>query len=829
MPKPLNLFLDPVDVSGNHWSKVHAYGDKVGTKTLRALRLSTTQERFVRAACAGMLSIKPPWSSTLFPVITPLAAGAAIPARVSLYLNMQPMTGQVAFDARAKEILGLEGFLYVDLDGPSLVAGLDALLDAAVVGGSLTRQQVVQELLAGTLAGVFVPGGHAIAKAAVTTAPTREVSINSMCVAGPFDPVMCMDWMRDFVEDGHPRVDELMQLAPWTVTIDGTQPRADAIAFTQQFSYPLPVLEQLRVNFALTATEWRQIGNNQKAIYLRRLRERVGVSTGMAEPPFEFDDPDDKNVFQLEAIAEFYANFPDPWLSGAQPRDPTATVLSGATATAAGGWVQLDGSPDLTSLLANHDQLYLASSDHPSRMYRIIELDAAQHRVRIEGAGRAHIPAAGSAWRITPYQTVDFLDPAGEHATVAGSVVTLDGVSDLTRIWPNAADANAPIYDTLVLDGVTVGTPRVFRIRSVDHATRQVTVSGAPALAGADTAWHIKVRPWLVVVDPLGGRISGESATVVTGTTDTLQLDATVQLDRVNAFFDTIYLPTDTGSPRRAYRIIEVQSAAHRVRVNGAPVLANAGRWHIQAGLSGVPTGFAYDLGPGGNRGFDHFDGELYVVFAGAVQFRMQWNSFTSRSYADYAQFRSTVRGNKQYEYFSFRSARSTGNYNSCNGVQQQPFRNYSLKVVDAGAGQRPGWNELFDGVREARWYFEPATRADTQTPASIPGGAGDAGKTVIRLHHSVSTGGGACSSAGCIVSPLYGRLRSKLASLYDEEHVDLLARHDTEIRKLVGVNDNDDAMRIYEGCDAGGLTGGNYNDKLVGRLWLIRPDERPL
>lgn len=827
MAKPLNLFLDPADLPAVSWTKVHVYGDKAGTRTLRDLRLRTTLDVFVRAGCSGTLSLNPPWSSTLFPVITPIASGAAIPARVSLYLNMQPMTGQVAFDARAKQILGLAGFLYTDLDGASLVAGLDALLDKAVVGGNLTRPQVVQELLAGNLpGGVFVPGGHPIAKAAVTATPTREVSINSMCVVGPFDPVMCLDWMREFVEEGQPIVDDLMELAPWTVAIDPALPRADAIAFTQQFTYPFPVLEQLRTNFTLTAKEWRQVGNNQKAIYLKRLRERVGVSTGTTEPPFEFDDPDDKNVFQLEAIAELYANFPDPWLAGAVPRDATAAVLSGNAATDGGDWIQLDGTPDLTSVIVNHDLIFLASSSHPSRTYRIIDLDATLHRVRIEGRANANIPAAGSAWRISPYQTADFLDPAGDHATVAGSVVTLDGTVDLTRVWPNGAGANDPIYDTLVLDGVTAGTPSVFRVRSVDLATRKVTVSGAPALAGADSAWHIKIRPWLVVIDPLGGRISGDSATVVTGTTDTLELEATADLAKVNKFFDTIYLPTDTGSPRRTYRIIGVDNAAHRVEVDGAPVLASAGRWHIQSGLSGEPHGFAYDLGPGGNRGFDHFDGELFVVFGGKLEFQMRWNSFTSRTYADYTQNRSTVRGNKQYEYFSYLSGRS-GNYTSCNNVQiGKPFRNYSLKVVDAGAGKRHGWSQLYDGVREARWYFEQVTRADVQAAPGLPN---TDGKTEIRLHHSTSQGGGSCSSAGCIVSPSYGRLRSKLASLYDDQHFALLATHDNEIRKLFGLNDNDDAMRLYEGCDSGGLTGANYNDKLVGRLWIIRPDERPL
>ncbi len=359
----------------------------------------------------------------------------------------------------------------------------------------------------------------------------------------------------------------------------------------------------------------------------------------------------------------------------------------------------------------------------------------------------------------------------------------------------------------------------------------ETTVTGAPSLAGADTAWHIKVRPWLVVIDPLGGRIDGESATVVSGTTDMLELEATANLSKVNAFFDTVYLPTDTGSARRTYRIIGVDNATHRVQVDGAPVLASAGRWHIQSGLSGVPKGFAYDLGPGGARGFDHFDGELYVVFAGAVQFRMRWNSFTSRGYADYAENRSTVRGNKQYEYFSYRSGRSTSNYISCNGGAPigRPFRNYSLKVVDAGAGKRPGWSQLYDGVREARWYFEQLTRSDTRAAGSVPGGGGDAGKTLIRLHHSVQTGGVACSSARCIVSPSYGRLRSKLASLYDDQRVDLLATHDNEIRKLIGLNDNNDAMRLFEGCDSGGLADGDYNDKLVGRMWIIRPDERPL
>lgn len=837
MTKPLSLFL-PSPYTPT-WSVVHRFGSPTGGTTVaRDLRLETTGTDFVRASCAGSLSIHPPSRTWGFnPVIPPVPIGFPIPDRVSLYLNMQPVTTNRAYTSRAAQILDVAGFLYKDLDGTSLEAGLGALLDKTLLGnwipGGLTRKLVVELLLAGTIQ-VFVPAGHDIARAGIVAGSSkRQFAISSMALPGPWDAVMAFDYLRDYVNDGQPAVDALLAFAPWSWAIDPTIGKANAIDYTRVFTFPFAVLQQMRTNFSLTPAEWRQVGDQQKALYMERLRVRAGLAPASPEPPFEFDDPDYKNIFQLEAITEFYANFFEPWATTAAPRSSTANAITGTHAVANAGWVELDGTPNLNDLVANHDLIFIASSAHPSRTYRIIEIDAAGHRVRIEdvdgtGTSKAAIPTTGSAWRIDPYQKVDLLDPAGTHATASGSVVTLDGAADLTRLWPNGTGASDPVYDTIVLDSVTTGAS-VFRVLSCDPVTRTVTVSGTPSVSGAGSSWHIKLRPWLIAIDPIGGRISGTAASVDTTHADRLNLDPTVSLAGVNKDFDTIYLPTDThqGRPRRTYRILEVNDAGHWVRVNDTPQLATPGPWHIQSGVSGVRDGVTYSFIPAvAARGHDHFDAMLYLVFGGAVEFSMQWSTYTSRNYTPATnQNLSTIRGNKAYEFLSYQSGRSGSNYTACDGsTQLKPFRNYSLKLVDFGAGARPGWDELYDGVREARFYFPAVTQPDIATPPAVPG---NDGKTDIRLHHSADSGA-ACSSAGCLVSPRYADLRTRLAELYDAEHFALRSTHDAEIRKVIGITQQQ-AMNLYEGCISGGLTGADYNDKLVGRIWIIRPDERPL
>jgi hypothetical protein len=477
------------------------------------------------------------------------------------------------------------------------------------------------------------------------------------------------------------------------------------------------------------------VRDNQKALWRARLLARTGHAPATSTaPPFEFDDEDWNNLFQLEALVEFYANFRDPHRAGAVPLNP------------------------------------------------------------------------GDAG----YQVVDFLKPAGTAATSAGNVVTLDGNPDLTRVleFHNFQSGVNQRRDYLFLDTDTARATRMYKVTAVNNAAHTVTLDAVPTLTGGTSAWEIRLRLSCVIIDSFGGRLSGDAATAAA---DVVTLDGPPDLTKINPAFDTIYLPSDTARASRTYRITAASNAAHTVTLDAAPTLTggsgnNSSAWHIQAGASGELPGFGYALGPGGGRGYDHFDGALFIVFNEEVRMRVRWSSYTSRDYGAGNQFLSSLRGNLLYDFMSFRSAND--------------FRNYSMRVVDRGAS--------YDGVREARFYFSTPVTEDAVPAGTAPNGGG---KTEIRIHFSVSNSGGGCSSAGCIVSPSYPILRDELINVHQEEHAAFNGpgTQDAQIRKLFG-RSHAQAQALWNlGGAAAGLNGANFNDKIVGSFWVIRPDERPL
>jgi hypothetical protein len=302
-------------------------------------------------------------------------------------------------------------------------------------------------------------------------------------------------------------------------------------------------------------------------------------------------------------------------------------------------------------------------------------------------------------------------------------------------------------------------------------------------------------------------------------------------LDRINVNFDTIYFPSDIARPSRTYRITYVDDVAHTVTVDGAgpsPVFdGGSSHWHIPAGLSGElpPPTTPYNLGPdppgvAPARGYDHYEGLLFMMYGGRVRRRIRWSSYTSRNYPTGSEDLSSIRGNREYDYYSFRSARSHTTYSNCYGnTVGRPFRNYSFKVVDALA--------VYDGVGEARFYFSTPVGDDSAPPGTGPAYPG-LGKTEIRLHYGQSTNpNGGTGSAGCAVSPHYYDLVNELIDIYQAEHNTFHGAIDNQVNKLHHLN-HARAMDLYEGCIQGGLTDANWNDKLTGTLWIIRPDERP-
>jgi hypothetical protein len=147
-------------------------------------------------------------------------------------------------------------------------------------------------------------------------------------------------------------------------------------------------------------------------------------------------------------------------------------------------------------------------------------------------------------------------------------------------------------------------------------------------------------------------------------------------------------------------------------------------------------------------------------------------------------------------------------------------FRNYAFRIIDQGRS--------YDGVHEARFYFSTPVLADTVPLGTNPNGGG---KTDIRLHFSVfNSPAGGCSSAGCLVSPNYHGLRDVLIQLYQREYQAFNGpgMQDAEVQKAHGRNQAN-SQTLYNTGGAAGLTAANWNDKIVGTFWVIRPDERPL
>lgn len=574
-----------------------------------------------------------------------------------------------------------------------------------------------------------------------------------------------------------------------------------------------------------------------KQQFLFQLHQRVGhpLQPPSGVEPFRFEVGDDvwqktrrgdlwRNIDQLEAVVEFYANFTEPW----------------------------DGAP-------------LKPGD------------------------------AG-------YKPVSLRDPAGEQATVAGKVVTLDGNPDLSDIicdppgnGPTGAapggeppsSGNYPpqykfLYDTLTLAEDTGRKSKTYRIMKVDNGAdaKTVTLDAEPNCHDRPTRWKLNRRPIIVIIDPIGPRVRtgdpvlrGATATVVgTDPNDpkltVLQLDGKAPLDRVNKESDTIYLESDTSTPTGPgpmYRIMKIDAGNRQVRVEGKPDLGGqSSAWQIPAGLGGVPPTLDYDLGPQyvpkppdgktytclqeaeqQSRGYDHYDGALFIVHRGKVVGRRlyRWSTYTSRVYGtwsiyqgikDWRQELSSIRGNTRYYYSSFRS--------------ENEFKNYSFAVVDCTPGDDGLHTDKNDHVAEARFYAgtpyppalyppgspEPPADPDKLDPRVFADDAvGTAGKTAIRLHQGNRRGKYGSGSAGCLVSPEYFEMRTDLLKLFELDYAEYYGdkTFDAEVRKLVKADDLSASEALYwdPKKKVTYLTDENWNNKVVGTLWVIRPDERPI
>ncbi|MCP4341038.1 MAG: hypothetical protein GY799_19660, partial [Desulfobulbaceae bacterium] len=642
---------------------------------------------------------------------------------------------------------------YLNIETTSLETRLGAQLDAATLpesAGILNRSQRAALFVRGQLT-LEIEAGDIIAIASTRNAPAglRHLGFAVINDHGQIDPAHSYNWMREFVTEGQPAVDLLLELIPvrWPV-IDPALTPAEAIANTQDQLYPMSVLNDIRVSQGLTPAQWREVADNQKALWRARLLKRSGhAPADSTAAVFEFDDEDWQNLFQLESITEFYSNFNDPWRPYL-PRTTGENVPGNAiTVDFTTGW----------------------------------------HVVIIDNFG------ARDASQLT-----------GTAAVSEGRIVNLDSGVDLSRLTAGT--------DRIVLATDRGRLNKEYLINSFDNEADTLTLDGTPDLVDNKSEWHIDLNN--------GGTLGGLIATVAR---DKIRLDippvpvgAIDQLSLVNKRFDTVYLPNDRIRSSKTYRILDVDNTNNIITIDGEPDLdGGQTAWHIPAGLSGELPVLAYNLNGGphaATRGYDHFDGALFVIKDGTVRGTgpFRWNTYTKRHYVTGSQNLSSIRGNQHYD---FTSTRSTND-----------FRNYSFLIRDHGAA--------YDGVRENRFYFgrEHRNTDYSVTPDSAPPAAnpvdGGPGKTEIRLHFSIHNGAG-CSSAGCVVTPVYYTFRQLMVQLYQ---VDYAAAHgganNADIDQIGNANSHAASQAVYNANPAGTL---GWSNALQGNLWIVRPDERPL
>lgn len=765
MPSPISIFLEGPIVQ---WQLVEGFGNNPQRPAfVHEITLQGPAGKKALAACNGVLSVRWPGEARgdrSRPVnVDPGTAPLPPMAKVYLAPSLADFVGRTNA-FRDKVASAFPGLFFSYLiDVASLQTAIGFQLSKVPRGS-------VQPVTFDQLIRLFLGGVINVSVAGGQSIGTWPSSTGEALAhfavftdRGPVDPFFFYTTIRDFIANSQADVDGLLGISQVVWPIL-TGTRDQVVAATQAALYPFSVLADAKVRLNLSRADWRLIGDNQKGIYRRRLLTRAGFPpAGSGEPPFAFNDADWRNTFQLESVVEFYMNYREPWNAANNPPDDPATNLPGD-------------------------------------------------------------PYIGPR---------DFLDPVGTDARISGDtneLVINDADFDLAAVRADAKNG-----DIIILDAATTRPNKAYRI--IGKPLGRMILDEPPLAAGqtAVSPWKLRRRLRLVMIDPFGPRVAGTEAIVgaAVGAFGTIDLDGTVE--RVSPFFDTVYLPGDTARPRRTYRILAVRNNGRQLVIDGIPSFPDgASAWGIQAGVGGAleeatPAGapLFYNLGPGGQLGFDHFDGVMFVIYNDAVYFRARWNSYTARRQrANHQEFLSSMDGNRAFEIISYRSGRSDDHDPTTRDI---PFRNYSLRVVDWGQIDIPVGQPNYDHVANARFFYRPL-----QNGVGATVDRDNDGKTEIRIHFSRDQRGNnrSCDSAGCIVSPVMSDLRTALIDIYQDERRLLGLPPDVQVARLRG--QSQDAIQraggIYDQDDAGGgLIQAAWNGAIMGTFWLVRPDQLPL
>lgn len=685
------------------------------------------------------------------------------PSTIDLYLHIENIKIPSPFGE-----IAIIGLAYLNLFTRDVIRSLSGIAES---------RDYINRMLVGEMA-ITINAGQHIGHASRDKSGNRRLGLAAISESGPVD--------LTFFLNGCPikkKPDDLGKL----ISLLGThQPTCntdinEAVKESRYKIFSMPELELMK--HKLSHDQWTEVGYYQKKIWLHLLRSRSGFSSPLKGSSdftgkqidgwrdqfdlFNFNILDWKNIFQLEALTEFFINYNDPWLANTRP--------------------------------------VLPDSDK--------------------------------------YKKINFLDPRGTGVEIlesssTGRFIELGGFADLSDIKPGN-------------DTISINEKR-YTIKSIKSNERRVELNAAPDIS--DTySWRIHLSPIIVIIDPFGPRFKGSQATLEkTGAGNIVRLEDCSEMNfkKINRFFDTVFFSSDQGRIDRTYRIIErnveektitLDAVNPKTGIDSLPVFDEKySDWQIQAGICHNMPPLHYDLHPGyyspkgheiypheeGYYGHDHFDAMLFVIKGDKIHGMYRWSSYTSRinrkKYDGVIEYLSSIRGNKEYQFYS-----TTDGYKKCH-------HNYCFAVIDKKNIPGKAFN---DNVKEARFYFSQNVRND-----SVPTGlnnSGRLGKTAIRIHWSVShKNQKQCgkshnfkSSAGCLVSPLFEPFRKKIINLYQDDYSAINHKKQTFPEAADSLDHYESERAFQKAVDQGKKSNikKQWNNKIWGRLWLIRPDERPL
>lgn len=842
MSKLFNVFIRP---PYSQWALEYNYGEllhpEAGRSTDHVRLVTDSDDAFLFATCSGELSALPQAGSIAGLAEISDDPELSLPETTDLWLVMCPLanlvsdllTGLAQFTGVNEPGSAQIAFTYYNVEVASFMEDVRELLRLSTVppaDPNADDEEIRRRMrlfLQGQLT-IFVDSGQRLGRAGVWLDPaptaTRAIGFGlTTSLLGPGNPPQFIDNMRSMFEEEADIPDLLVLIPNSPNAFSSAASKDDAIQMTATAIYPSSDLEGLRTDWSLSRSEWRLVGNNQKAQYRRRLLARYGLLPGSTNVPiFEFSQTDPDNIFQLEAVVEFFANFTDPWVPNSVPIDVSPTdhsdidrstlVIEGTNATFVGSQIRLHDSPDLDKVRKFHHFIYFLNGNRV-HFYRITSIDNTQKRVTaVDCNGSGPPQSALGPWRIDLFTEVDFLPLSGATAQIQGSEVTVDVTSELKQIKTLSSlpeGAGACVNDGIVF---AADPNRMYLIDRVDPEHSLLHLA-TPVQGGITaSAWEISHVPILVLIDPIGPRLKGPDAIVVSP--GVVQLNS-ANLQKVNVGgAETIFLGNDSARPSRTYRISSKDESAKTVTLDGNPAFENGNSaWQIPAGVGGIFEPLGYNLGPREARwpsktgpfrpaGFDHYDGIMFVVDNGKVTAKHRWSSFTSRTQFDGN--RRSIRGNHRYEVFSFTSTESD-------------FRNYCFRVNDQISS-----DNVFP---QARNYFDEGVR--------------EAGQRRIRIHLGTLTAeNGGTGSAGCNVSPEFYKCRKDLIEIYQGRRAATLGTPGTReagMDLLLKTDHKTNAQLQKNSFGASGaerkppiLLQAGWEKKIFCFYWLIRPDERP-